>query len=96
MLFHPAKGSLVVKYCAMSLRPILKDSHKAMAFLVAALAAVAPPKAEAENGTPRRVKLAASVEFPAEVLRPNARGPHTHRAVTSSITHPRGHVVELL
>ena len=80
----------------MRLRPILKDSHKAMAFLVAVFSAVAPPEAEAENGTPRRVKLAASVEFPAEVLRPNSRGPYTHRAVTSSITHPRGHFVELL
>ena len=42
------------------------------------------------------VKLASSVEFPTEVLRPNSRGPYTHRAVTSSVTHPAGHIVELL
>jgi hypothetical protein len=80
----------------MGLWPILEDSIKALGVFVAALAVVAPPQAEAEDGTWRRVKLADSVDFPVEVLRPNSRGPYTHRAVTSSLRHARGHVVELL
>lgn len=61
-----------------------------------ALFAAARTEAAAEYTHLRRVKLAASVEFPTEVLRKNARGPHTHRAVTSSVTHAAGHIVEVL
>ena len=42
-----------------------------------------------------RIKLAANVEFPTEVLRPNSQRLHD-RVVTSLVTHAPGHVVELL